>query len=141
MSSSLDKGHNALTIKQLYDRDYNLWLAQMAIALKNKNTEAMDWENLIEEIEDLRASQKIALRSYIQRLIEHILKLNYWHSEPERCGSSLRLEIANFRGQIANILEDSPSLTNYLQQNYLDWFEKLVKRLKATKTFDLSNCK
>lgn len=113
----------------------------MAIALKNKNTEAMDWENLIEELEDMGASQKRALRSYTQRLIEHILKLNYWHSEREQCSSSWRIEIANFRGQIANIMEDSPSLINYLQQNYLVWFEKLVNRLKATQTFDLSNCK
>lgn len=37
---------------QLYDRDFNLWVEQMAIAVKNRDSEAMDWGNLLEEIED-----------------------------------------------------------------------------------------
>jgi hypothetical protein len=126
-------------IQKLHDRDFNLWVEQTAIALKNRDIKAMDWDNLIEEIEDMGASQKRALRSYTQRLIEHILKLNYWDLEKERCGDGWRIEIANFREQIANILEDSPSLNNYLEDNYLTWFDRSIKKLKATKTFDLSD--
>ena len=38
----------------------------------------MDWDNLIDEIEDLGKSEKRSLDSYLQRLIEHILKLNHF---------------------------------------------------------------
>ena len=122
----------------LYDRDFNLWVERTAIAIRNKDIKSMDWDNLLEEIEDMGASQKRALRSYTQRLIEHILKLNYWESESDRCSSGWRIEIANFREQIANILEDSPSLKNYLAENYSTWFERSRNLLKATETFDLS---
>ncbi len=67
----------------LHDQDYNLWLEQTAIALRNQDIERMDWENLVAEIEDIGASQKraLALRSYMYRLIEHIFKLQYIDSD------------------------------------------------------------
>ncbi|MEO1802982.1 MAG: DUF29 family protein, partial [Cyanobacteria bacterium J06629_2] len=36
---------------QLYDRDFYLWVEQMAIAVRNRDLETMDWGNLLEEIE------------------------------------------------------------------------------------------
>ena len=71
-------------IKQLYERDFNLWIEKTIEIIKKKDANNMDWENLLEEIEDVGASQKRALDSYVQRLIEHILKLKYWHLERER---------------------------------------------------------
>lgn len=72
----------------LHDQDYNLWLEQTAIALRNQDIERMDWENLVAEIEDIGASQKraLALRSYMYRLIEHIFKLQYIDSELFKSG-------------------------------------------------------
>lgn len=126
-----------MTKPTLHDLDLNLWLEQMAVALRDRDAMAIDWQNLLEEIEDMGASQKRALRSYTQRLIEHILKLNYWDSEKERCGDGWRIGIANFREQIIDILEDSPSLNRYLEENYQIWFDKSLKKLKSTQIFDL----
>lgn len=117
------------TIKDLHDRDLNLWLEQQAIAIKNRNVNAMDWENLIDEIEDMTASQKRALRSYYYKLVEHILKLRYWHAEKERNQAKWRVEVSNFRTQIEDILEDSPSLKNYLVENHPKWFAKTTYRV------------
>ncbi|MEO0013471.1 MAG: hypothetical protein RLZZ535_1860 [Cyanobacteriota bacterium] len=44
----------------------------------------MDWDNLLDEIDDMGKSEKRSLDSYMQRLIEHILKLKYWDSEVAR---------------------------------------------------------
>jgi hypothetical protein len=41
------------TIKDLYDRDYHLWLEETSKLLKAKDFENIDLENLIEEIESL----------------------------------------------------------------------------------------
>ena len=104
-------------ISKLHDRDFNLWLEEMAIAIKNRNYQAMDWDNLLEEIEDMGKSDKRALRSLVQRLIEHIFKIRYWEIERDRCLQGWKSEIINFRSLISNILEDSPSLKKYLSEN------------------------
>lgn len=107
-------------IKQLHDRDFNLWIEKTIEAVKNKDVNNMDWDNLLEEIEDMGASQKRALDSYVQRLIEHILKLKYWHSERTRNERGWRSEVVNFRNRIKRILKKNPSLKNYLESEYLD---------------------
>ena len=115
---------------ELHNRDFNLWLEQISIAIKNRDTKNMDWEGLLEEIEDMTASQKRALRSYTKRLIEHILKLQYWHSEKEYNQKHWRKEVVNFRDSVNEILQDSPSLNNYLKENYQSWFNKSVKGMR-----------
>jgi hypothetical protein len=113
-------------MNNLYNTDFNLWLVQTARAIKNKELHEMDWDNLLQEIEDMGASQKRALRSYTKRLVEHILKLKYWEEE-KRNYNHWRAEVVNFRDEIDQILKDSPSLKNYLRKNYRDWFDSSVK--------------
>jgi hypothetical protein len=119
-----------MQLKQLYHQDLNLWRQEIINAIQNKQLENMDWDNLIEEINDMTASERRALRSYTKRLIEHILKLKYWNSEKEYNQRSWEKEVVNFREEIKSILEESPSLNNYLEQNYLDWYDKSVKAMK-----------
>jgi hypothetical protein len=122
-------------MKDLYEQDFNLWAEQMAIAIRERNFNNMDWDNLVQEIEDMTASQKRALRSYTKRLIEHILKLQYWNQEFERCANGWRGEVSNFRSEILDILQDSPSLNNYLEKNYDDWFKKVVDNYQKNRVF------
>ena len=117
-----------MNIKQLHDRDFNLWTEEIKKAIANRDLENMDWDNLLDEIDDMGKSDKRALRSYTQRLIEHIFKIKYWESERERNLNSWKVEIINFRTQIANILEDSPSLKNYLAVNYRQWYEQSYQK-------------
>ncbi len=49
----------------LYDRDFNLWIDEIVKALKTKNFAAMDWDNSIEEIEDMGRSQKNASQALL----------------------------------------------------------------------------
>ena len=122
--------------KELYERDYNLWQERSLKALKSRNSELLDWDNLITEIAEVGKSQKRALKNYTQRLIEHLLKIKYWQIERERNLAHWRIEVRNFRGQVLDILKDSPSLKSYLEQNYEDWYAKSVA--KVEKEFDVS---
>ena len=126
-------------LKKLHDRDFNLWIENQVVAIKNKNLNDMDWENLLEEIEDMGASQKRALRSYYYKLAEHILKLRDWHSERKRNSAKWRVEITNFRRAINDILQDSPSLKNYLQDNHINWFNKVVNNYLKNKLFTIED--
>ena len=119
-----------MQLNQLYHQDLNLWRQEIIKAIQNKQLENMDWDNLIEEINDMGASEKRALRSYMKRLIEHILKLRYWDNEKEYNQRGWKKEVVNFREEIKSILEESPSLNNYLKNNYLDWYQKSVKAMR-----------
>lgn len=116
-------------LSKLYDRDFNLWIEQTKQKLIERDFENMDWDNLIEELDDMGASHKRALESYLQRLVEHILKLQYWHSERDRCRNGWKREVSNFRNRIKRILKKNPSLQNYLEAEYEDIFKDAVKNM------------
>ncbi len=122
-------------MKKLYDRDFNLWVEATVTALKAKNMNAIDWDNLIEEVEDMGRSQKHALESYLQRLIEHLLKLKYWTQEKERCYKGWRSEVVNFRNRIKRILKKNPSLKNYLIEQYPEIYRDAIASM--SEQFDI----
>ncbi len=118
--------------KNLYDTDYNLWLEETVQQLQAKNFNAVDWENLIEEIASLGRSEKRRIESLLTRLFEHLLKLAYWESEKEYNRGHWEAEIINFRKQIHKELKASPSLKRYLttvfDECYLDGRDIASKR-------------
>jgi PAS domain-containing protein len=107
----------------LYDTDYNLWILETVKQLENRDFNAVDWENLIEEVLDLSKRDKQKLESLLMRLIEHLLKLAYWESERQRNQGHWQGEIRNFRKQIKRLLRDSPSLKPYLQSVFEECYQ------------------
>ena len=71
----------------------------------------------------------------LQRLIEHLLKLNYWEAEYDRFQRGWKLETIEFRTRIKNILEDSPSLKNYVTEIYPRTHKLAIARMSII--FDL----
>ena len=116
----------------LYDTDYNLWLEETVKQLQAQDFDAIDWENLIEEIASLGRSEKRRIESLLTRLFEHLLKLAYWESEKEYSKGHWEAEIFNFRKQINKELKASPSLKRYLttvfDECYLDGRDIASKR-------------
>jgi hypothetical protein len=96
----------------LYEQDTVLWSREQAQALRDaQRTGAnlpIDWENVAEEIEWLGRSKRLAVSSHIQRVIEHLLKLEAAPARDPQRGWSNRIIAA--RSQIEVLLEDSPSL-------------------------------
>ena len=124
-------------MSSLYHRDFNLWIQKTVSNLKNKDLAAIDWENLIDEIEGMGKSDRRALQSYLERLIEHLLKLKYWDAERDRCERGWKIEILEFRSCIERILADSPSLKNYLTEIYPKAHRLAVAKMSIL--FDLPN--
>jgi hypothetical protein len=119
----------------LYNHDFNLWIQKTVSDLKNKDMKAIDWSNLIDEIEGMGKSERRALQSYLERLIEHLLKLKYWEAERNRCERGWKIQIIEFRSRIENILNDSPSLKNYLVEIYPRTHKLAIARMSII--FDL----
>lgn len=114
-------------IEKLYDQDYQLWLETTLQQLRNHQYSKVDWENLLEEIEGMTKRDKRALRSLLTRLFEHFLKLAYWETEREYNQAGWKGEIQNFRSQIKDLLEDSPSLKPYLAEILEKSYDTAVK--------------
>ena len=96
----------------LYHSDFAAWSAEQALAIREAGQRRVnapiDWENVAEEIESLGKSERLALRSRIGTVIEHLLKLQVSPAtEPERLW---RETVRRTRGDIADILKESPSL-------------------------------
>jgi hypothetical protein len=113
----------------LYARDYFLWLEATAKTLKDQDFDNLDLENLIEEIESLGRSEKRAISSYLMRLCEHLLKIEYWQSERQQCFRGWRIEVQNFRLQIEAELEASPSLNSFLRDIFVKQYKNGRKLL------------
>lgn len=107
----------------LYETDYSLWLEETIQKLQSQAFDAVDWENLIEEIASLGRSEKRRLESLLIRLFEHLLKLAYWEVEREHHRGHWEGEIINFRKQIKKELKASPSLKNYLLEIFDDCYQ------------------
>jgi hypothetical protein len=90
-----------------YDDDFYAWTQAQAAALRQKDWAALDIENIAEEIESLGNEQRHAVRSHLRVLLWHLLK---WVAQPAHRGTSWRTSILNARAEIADRLEDYPSL-------------------------------
>ena len=87
-------------LKKLYETDDVQWLEETVKLLKSCQFEALDLENLIEELEDLGSEKKNAVVSLLDQVIRHLLLLEYWPEEREYNANHWKGEIYNFRLQI-----------------------------------------
>jgi Domain of unknown function DUF29 len=99
-------------VTTLYEQDFSLWVEDTVRKLKARDNENLDWENLIEEIDSLGKSQRKAVRSFLVRLLEHLLKRCYVPMSD--CYRGWEIEIRNFRQRLQIELEDSPSLKSFV---------------------------
>ncbi|WP_013324109.1 DUF29 domain-containing protein [Gloeothece verrucosa] len=62
---------------QTYDGDFYQWTVEQAQALRQRDLDSLDWDNLIEEIESLGKSDYARVSSKVMRIIQHKLKIDY----------------------------------------------------------------
>ncbi|GBE73117.1 hypothetical protein myaer87_03440 [Microcystis aeruginosa NIES-87] len=117
-----------LNLKTLYEIDDYLWLEETIELLKNKRYEALDLENLIEELEDLGSEKKFRVASLLEQIIRHCLVLQFWEDERTYNRSHWRSEIVNFKNQIDNYL--TTNLRNYLTQELPRIYQKALNYVR-----------
>ncbi|MDJ1181981.1 DUF29 domain-containing protein [Roseofilum casamattae] len=127
----------------LYEIDYQVWLEKTIIQLQSHAWDMVDVENLLEELESLGKRERRAISSYLMRLCEHLLKVEYWDTERERCLPGWSREIANFRIEIAAELESSPSLKPFLEDIFVKQYQngrKLFLKSSELDPDEIPNC-
>ncbi len=86
----------------LYDRDVLAWSRHQADLLRRlsrgERVNEVDWEHVIEEIEDVGLSQLNAVQSYLRLVLVHLLKVHGWPDSPS---------IGHWRGEIVSFQADA----------------------------------
>ena len=90
-----------------YDADGYGWAIAQGKLLRERRFDAIDWDNVAEEIETMGRSERSAYRSQLERVLLHMLK---WEAQPERRGVSWWLSITNGREEALQTLSENPSL-------------------------------
>jgi len=96
----------------LYEADFYAWTQEQAKLLHSQQWSQLDLVNLIEEIEALGKQQRQELRNRLSLLIRHLLK---WQYQTQKCSRSWLATIRIQRLDLADLLEDNPSLKPYLE--------------------------
>jgi hypothetical protein len=96
-----------------YELDFYAWTQEQSELLILGQWQALDIENLVEEILSLGKQQKQELRNRLGILIGHLLK---WDYHPKLRGKSWRATIREQRDEILDILKENPSLKPYLDE-------------------------
>lgn len=94
-----------------YEQDFYTWAMTQAAHLRAKQWDALDIDNLAEEVEALGSEQEHAVESYLVNLLLHLLK---WRYQPERRGKSWRNSIRVARQGIDRRLRRNPGLKRKL---------------------------
>jgi len=99
-------------VKTRYDEDFVIWSKEQAEGLRSVvqdgSNQNLDWINLAEEVESLGISERRELRSQIQRIIRHLLKLQFSPATLPREGCIDSVGDGRTRAELT--IESSPSL-------------------------------
>jgi len=107
--------NTVLDIKELYESNYLKWLEETIKTLKSRQLGDIDYENLIEELEELAKNEKRRVRSLLEQIIRHLLLYQYWDIEKPRNANHWSAEIISFRNQINEDI--TTNLRNHLEEN------------------------
>ena len=107
-------------MNKLYDHDFFAWTQDQADALKRRSANELDWENLLEEVEDLGRGERRELRSRLIVLLTHIIK---WEVQPDMRSRSWMSTIRTQQRELRDLLGESPSLKSALDRIWAKAYE------------------
>jgi hypothetical protein len=121
-------------LQKLYYTEYDQWLAQTIVLLKNRQLEGVDYEHLIEELEALGRSEKSAVKNLLLQIIIHLLLYEFWETERDRNINHWAGEIVTFRVQLEDKLTKNLRnlLAKELQQIYFNTALIVLKKTRLT---------
>ncbi len=90
-----------------YEQDFFAWTREQAALLRSGDWARADVEHIAQEIESMGKTEKRELISRLAVLLLHLLK---WRFQPALRGTSWRLTIEEQRLQVADHIDDNPSL-------------------------------
>jgi hypothetical protein len=98
-------------MQNLYDRDFYCWALETAAALRSGRIAEVDLDHVAEEIESMANRDLRELKSRLERILEHKLKLQLISGPVrERNDAGWTGSISRQQAAIEDLLAQSPSL-------------------------------
>jgi hypothetical protein len=107
----------------LHEQDFYAWTKQQTHILKSGLLANLDVHYLIEELDNMGASEKRELVHRLTLLLGHLLK---WVYQSERRGNSWLATIEEQRLEVIDLIDDNPSLKHQLPQQFDKAYTKAV---------------
>ena len=117
MSPATPKGEVAVDTargRDIYREDPWTWARAQAAAMRRRDIKAIDWDNVIEEIEDVAGRDEAAWVSHCKNVISHLLKIE--HSGAAGTFNQWRKEILTWRLEMHAKLYGSPGMKGSLPE-------------------------
>ena len=100
--------------RRLYFDDAWAWSREQADALRRRDVDAIDWENVVEEIEDVGNRHSDAWASHCRNVISHLLEIE--HSGAAEAVDHWRKEIVVWRREMYGKLYENPGMKSGLTE-------------------------
>ena len=128
-------------LKELYEKDFYLWVQENLRLLKNREYGLVDWENLLEEIEDMGQRYLDSAVSFMVVILEHLYKWENFRYR-EYVGHSWISSINNARNELDTIFERHPSIRKKsMEELPIAWriaIKRLIRWLQEPQNHDLA---
>ena len=102
---------DAPEVRATYQGDFYTWTREQGALLRAGRFDAIDWENIAEEIESLGRNEFDKLVSFYALVMLHMLK---WEHQPNLRSRSWAISIENHREHAAEVLAENPGLKSRL---------------------------
>ena len=94
-----------------YGDDLHAWAMQQAALIRLGRFQDLDFENLVDEVEDVARRERRELVSRLSLVFQHVLK---WDHQPRQRSASWARTIREQRIQVDELLDENPSLRSHL---------------------------
>lgn len=82
---------------------------------------------LLEEIDNASQQEKISLENHVEKLVEHLLKLQFWELESGRNYKYWQIVVLNSRNSVQELIKRNPSLKRYMERIYPEVYQNALK--------------
>ncbi len=103
---------------ELYHSDPYAWSVEQSDALRRRDFAAVDWDNVIEEIESVGRTEQRTWTSKCANAITHLLKIEHGMMATSEEVEGWEKEVQRYRREMAAVIVDNPRLQNLFPQMF-----------------------
>ena len=122
----------------IYHSDPYAWSLEQADALRRRDFAAIDWDNVIEEIESVGRTEQGTWTSKCANAITHLLKIEHGMMATSDEVEGWEKEVQRYRREMAAVIVDNPRLQNlYPQMFQTAWQRGRSEAVDALAEYDV----